>query len=505
MGLNLMEGNFSNLKGHFEDWEAVKVNDAILSTCSTSWMDIGQVNIEPDENSKLQLRSYIARRDSNSKFWGVKDPRISLLLESWDKACDHEVNYIFIVRHWAACIDSLYRRASNRLLHGQHVLDHSLFWEKPCLAHRMWLNYNKKILDFYSLNKDRCILITQNYMTSNACHLPKILNDKFNLALDISLESPIKRDLLTEKAEKIIQENASSYMIECLENLWNEILSSTNLKSENENIIWSSTLTDEEALTIKKLSQKKICSPMMVPTAFEAVNLAHPKSVESKPEEEMMPWQAIIDLGITAKSKGNFFDAERFFLKAISLGSFPYAYVYVGDIYEEQGKLLEAERYYGIAILKNPQNPAFKIRLANLLRRLGQHQRAALTYKDAFDIEFPSAALVCHAADSVLKSEGPESAISFLNGFTSFSKENSVSSTLARLEALIDTKRAEQTFKNIAREQLSTINISSQIAKVMSSISDSGSEMCFLTYSLKQLRRYFSLIEIDKILQEQEI
>jgi hypothetical protein len=72
LGEDLMAGNISNVKGHFEDWAAVKMHDSFLKASGTDWQFHDQCAIDADIE---KLDQYIQQRSKCMEYWGVKDPR----------------------------------------------------------------------------------------------------------------------------------------------------------------------------------------------------------------------------------------------------------------------------------------------------------------------------------------------------------------------------------------------------------------------------------------------
>jgi hypothetical protein len=80
MGANLMDGNISNAKGHFEDWDAVLLHDEQLFNSETNWQFHDEWELSSDPNF---LSAYIKQRSKINTHWGIKDPRNCLFLNEW--------------------------------------------------------------------------------------------------------------------------------------------------------------------------------------------------------------------------------------------------------------------------------------------------------------------------------------------------------------------------------------------------------------------------------------
>jgi hypothetical protein len=78
-------------------------------------------------------------------------------------------------------VDSLYRRGSDEVLR-----------EQPELAVKMWLHYNRKMLNFYNQATDRCFLVNIDTLLSDFTACVEALNQRF--ALDLTVTAATKYD-----------------------------------------------------------------------------------------------------------------------------------------------------------------------------------------------------------------------------------------------------------------------------------------------------------------------
>jgi len=83
MGKELMEPNWANPLGYFENKKFVRLNDEILAAAGGSWKN------PPSQEKILKLRNKFSQRiislinQEKSQIWGWKDPRTTLTIEMY--------------------------------------------------------------------------------------------------------------------------------------------------------------------------------------------------------------------------------------------------------------------------------------------------------------------------------------------------------------------------------------------------------------------------------------
>lgn len=176
--LGLYLGDFTtaasqyNAKGYWEHTNIVPINDEILNTLGSSWYDTMPLPKDWWQNHKLdiykqKLETILLDDFKNSHLWGIKDPRISILLPLWlpvlQKVCD-KIHLIHVYRHPKEVACSLLERSS------LSSLTTSLLWLKYNIealkltdnCKRLFINYNEifedpkilinKIANFFEKN-----------------------------------------------------------------------------------------------------------------------------------------------------------------------------------------------------------------------------------------------------------------------------------------------------------------------------------------------------------------
>lgn len=201
----LMGAAFGNPDGHYENMQAVAVNNRILHFCGREWYsleapkpDYKDIRIKREmENIKAVVRSLLAKSDMAV----IKDPRICLLLPLWDrvlKELDVEVQYIWMFRNPLEVMESLRKRDGYS---SRHAL-------------LLWVHYNLSILK-YLQEKDYLLLnykdVLRNSQTLEA------LSRFFNCRFDDGLERKLKRIIKQEYCH-------SDYSLEDVRNTKNKLL-----------------------------------------------------------------------------------------------------------------------------------------------------------------------------------------------------------------------------------------------------------------------------------------
>ncbi len=102
-----------NPKGHWEDLQAVAINEELLKKTNGTWHAPPPPEAITAAASKLEeaIRSFWLERSSKQR-WGWKDPRTVLTLPAWLKFKPAEINprYLVVTRNPWAAAQSLFRR-----------------------------------------------------------------------------------------------------------------------------------------------------------------------------------------------------------------------------------------------------------------------------------------------------------------------------------------------------------------------------------------------------------
>jgi hypothetical protein len=184
VGERLMEGNWSNPRGHFEDMDFVELQRAALVRLGhhqDGWVRTKLPEAEDDLVSAA--RDLLARKGTHGKPWGWKDPRTILFLRLWlDLLPDAKLALIYRAP-WEV-IDSLYRR-------GDEV-----FSEDPLLAVDMWREYNRALLDVAHTHGERCLLVSLETLAAHPAEWVAALSDATSIPLAAPNPALFERELL---------------------------------------------------------------------------------------------------------------------------------------------------------------------------------------------------------------------------------------------------------------------------------------------------------------------
>ncbi|PGZ93594.1 sulfotransferase family protein [Bacillus pseudomycoides] len=111
MGNNLMDANYSNPKGHYENVDFVNINNKILSSVDASWdTPVSREIILSSKFPRNELRAFF--KNQVKCIWGLKDPRTTLTLDIWKPYLEEiaHITYIFVWRSFEASVSSLAHR-----------------------------------------------------------------------------------------------------------------------------------------------------------------------------------------------------------------------------------------------------------------------------------------------------------------------------------------------------------------------------------------------------------
>jgi hypothetical protein len=172
LGGELIEPNFENSKGFFENREIVSFNDRLLFNMSLSWDSVGFIweeNFNSIEYEKLvsEAQRILQENFLDASFWAVKDPRLCILLPFWQKVLkrlgvsETNISYIICLRNPLESFYSQKRR--NELDPSFHIVGSEL--ETFLL---MWYTYIRKAL--LAIIPDRCLCVSYERMLDDPAH-----------------------------------------------------------------------------------------------------------------------------------------------------------------------------------------------------------------------------------------------------------------------------------------------------------------------------------------------
>jgi len=141
----------SNPKGFWEHQDIYEINEKLLFDLNSSWDDVRSLPVgwwETDlaQQYKLSISNVLERDFSDSPFWGLKDPRMCILLPLWQPLLEKIVKesyYFIIIRNPLEVIDSLIKR------NGFSTGKSSLLWLKYLIEAEKGTRNTKRIFTTY--------------------------------------------------------------------------------------------------------------------------------------------------------------------------------------------------------------------------------------------------------------------------------------------------------------------------------------------------------------------
>lgn len=520
MGLHMMGGNITNPKGHYEDWEVVNIHNQFLSFSGSSWQFTDEVKLKAD---KEKLSDYIAKRDRVSTSWGFKDPRALLFLEQWQEVLGNRGRYLFIVRHWSSCIESLLHRhsryLSHQLLTGPASQEHLNFWTQADLAARMWLSYNIRLLSFFKKNREQSLVFTQRSLFEGA-PLLNSLNERLGFNVDNGAAIPFIREQLRDQASIRVTSALSGSLRAQLDNLWEEMLSNSNFRSDDEEPIISSENNDTseisehiqtilcnmdiDATTSASVSQD---GKVTAPDLKELLSLANAQQVLSALNANTASMQPTADEDITSitalvkdaykldmdiyialakwlQRKSYYSEAINCFQWAITIGPVPpFVYLHIGQCYLSMGDDTLAEFFFDQAISRNAKNPVFYRQKAEFLRQQGQLDESIQLFRMAVELAPADPGFVLAYGDALEQSGNIDEAINVVNNALLKNQHTALFNMLTRFKLKKDTHSGKHYYLETTRQFLADKNLSGWLANALKVIGTVNAEEDFIIRS----------------------
>lgn len=513
MGYELMGGNISNPNGHYEDWPVVRLHDRQLSKNHTNWQYHKKNSLQTEPNF---LSDYITQRNRHDQHWGVKDPRACLFLDDWHQSLGEHGNYLFIARHWSSCIESLLHRHSREFAHKLEPLDSDhvtlQFWIDPELAAKMWIAYNRRIIEFVQNQPDRTLIFTQRALFNHAPIITRV-NEKFGFNLNTEIQSPYDPKLLNDSASIRIRQSLSVSVIEELNHLWQQLLAYSDATHCDETPIeylpvpipdsfaahyqeaineeckkvshahnnqnfeeQHKTLCYPENHCAKEISEWLNTIPLPVANSSNLTKIEHFVDLHQPTNGNV--WIGLGKLALRAKQYSHALNA---FKTAITLGSYaPFLSLHLGQIYQHLQDLTKASYFYHKAIQDNPKNPQFYVSLAQFLVSRNHTQDAKKCLDQGIKNVGYLPVLVTKYVDLLLSENQLEKAQQILKGCTSI--ENPFINELQiRLALQREYESGLKHYKDSVRKKVQEADRVNWLAQTGLSLSNASAENDLLT------------------------
>src|SRR5580693_690775 len=194
MGEAWLPADAHNRHGYFEDLDFLNLNRRMLAAtvpadrpghADWGWtedMDASGVDAGRLDSFVAEADALVARRrlrtasaehtgGAGPGCWGWKDPRTSVLLDFWDVRLP-EARYVFVYRSPWDVADSIQR------------LGAAVFLRDPEFAYRIWHHYNRVLLAFARLHRDRTLIVNVSEVVRAPQHLLDLVRSRFGIGLD---------------------------------------------------------------------------------------------------------------------------------------------------------------------------------------------------------------------------------------------------------------------------------------------------------------------------------
>ena len=236
MGAELMGATFSNPMGHVEDMPIVRLHDKIFEANGTDWCysDNGPL-IKPNWLSNY-IERYVAEKQHKHSLAGVKDPRAVFFLKDWQVAGQSAMRYVFVYRHWSTAVNSILTRASRHIINNAEPLKKNrknlYFWQQPELAFDMWEAANRRMLDFYEMHPDKCVLFAQDAYASDNQSV-QATAEKIGLPAAALSNDSFRKGLLTESVDECVIALIDDEKRALMEDTWQRLQSMADVAASN--------------------------------------------------------------------------------------------------------------------------------------------------------------------------------------------------------------------------------------------------------------------------------
>ncbi|HVX65940.1 MAG TPA: sulfotransferase, partial [Bryobacteraceae bacterium] len=185
MGEALLPADAHNRPGYFEDLEFLDLNRRMLAAtvpadvpghADWGWtedMDASGIDAGRLDSFVAEADALVAQRRAGAAggCWGWKDPRTSVLLEFWDTRLP-DARYVFVYRSPWDVADSMQR------------LGAAVFLRNPEFAYRIWHHYNRVLLAFARLHRDRTLIVNAGAVLREPQKLLELVRSRLGIGLD---------------------------------------------------------------------------------------------------------------------------------------------------------------------------------------------------------------------------------------------------------------------------------------------------------------------------------
>ncbi|RYU60883.1 tetratricopeptide repeat protein [Methylolobus aquaticus] len=355
LGSQLFGGTASNPDGHFEDADVVRLHDRALAERDSNWQHADPTPIAVSLQRKRSFEAYVRRRSEPGTLWGFKDPRVCLFLETWAEICP-SLSVVMVYRDYWSCTASLRDRHSLALIQGSSKNVHLRFWLEPELPLKMWLAYNRRLVEFARHHPGRCLVVSQDAVLHG---YPIAAAVRRELGLPLEPQPPGTVNPLYAKAPSQPFFAVTGELQRELDGLWNELQTlSLDAAAEHELSHGEPAAVDASC---DELRQRLIalCQEQCKPAADEP---GLPKSLPSK-----LRACDIESIGDRLLAEGSSARAADLFARGVrEFPRRPRFRLRLADALAQQDRLAEAESVLREGILRFPGHRPLQLRLAGI-------------------------------------------------------------------------------------------------------------------------------------------
>lgn len=225
IGERLVGPDHGNVKGFFENRDFLEFHEQVLRSQEIN--DVGWTLAEKIyvEDRYVEQAKELIEKNSLLPIWGWKDPRTSLFLNFWLDLIPN-VNFLLIYRSPWEVVDSLYRRGD------------PIFLEQPELAIKVWIHYNKKILEFYDKFSNRCFLVSIYSIIDNSLAFINSVNKRFQVNLVSPASDIYDRSLIQAQEVDVHRATLVNYYFPQALDIYQELNAREALSVESYNQEW---------------------------------------------------------------------------------------------------------------------------------------------------------------------------------------------------------------------------------------------------------------------------
>jgi tetratricopeptide (TPR) repeat protein len=538
LGDNLMGSNVHNPKGYYEDKNVVALHNELLHSNQTSWQSTSPIVL----TQTPLMTDYLASRESEyllpNDVLGFKDPRALLFLPHWHQALQGRGRYLFVIRHWSSCIESLLNRHSKNLAYSlKPIKDDNLdiqFWSNPTLAAKMWLNYNSQLFLFAKRYPQQVMVVSQRSLFDG---IPLIaqLNDRFNLTLNQYVAAEFDNHLLRDTCSSKVVDGVSTSLRCKLDTMWEGLLKICDSKSHDElpHITNVLTVPDDIKFTPKAFTIENVvaefttASPLQSDIAIDTNSLpvspviAQLKvftSTINKPgldnaslvslnsnlnqilddilssKDDNILSNAVIDcetlLNVEALPPASIFSLAKvmFFAKQYQAAIAAFrriadsnkmlfgCYVHLAKCYDACDVPAKAIEYYELANAIKINNPQVLNGYANALLKLKRKQDAEIAYLHAIEVSAENINAVFYYADFLVTEHRYDEAKERLQGIADKFNNNKALGKLANLNMLNSTDEGIAQYKQHVLDKLQSIDKPLWLAEILQYVDNADAE-----------------------------